>query len=146
MKVNRDLRLPASEIHPEQKFVPQNRIPFQQLIKNHTQQIQSGQLQYLLTEIEKASDRLAKSKNFRDLIKYKNLVKKFIAEAVDNGLKLKKTYTWDEFGQNRTLKIIEQIDEKLLQLIDEVLTKEKENIKILGLLGEIKGLLINLYT
>ena len=52
----------------------------------------------------------------------------------------------DASGQSRMLAIIEKIDEKLVELTDELLQKEEENIKILGILGEIKGLIINIYT
>lgn len=44
------------------------------------------------------------------------------------------------------LQIIEKVDEKLIELTDELLKQEEENILILGKLGEIKGLIINLFT
>ncbi|WP_062350050.1 YaaR family protein [Bacillus kwashiorkori] len=145
MKVNRDFRLPPKQLTPE-NIVKQNNIKFSDIVQNQSEKLQLGQIQAILTEIEKAGDRLAKSRNFNDLVKYKNLIKGFIKEIVDNGLQLKSSNSWNEFGQNRILKIVNQIDDKLIQMTDELLVDEADNIRILSLLGEIKGLLINLYS
>ena len=146
MKVNQNLRLHTEPVHNETKAKIQGNTNFHELVKNQSEKLQMGQLQGLYLEIEKASERLEKSRNFRDLAKYKNLVQQFLKEVTDFGIGLKKSHTMDAFGQSRMLAIIEKIDEKLVELTDELLQKEEENIKILGILGEIKGLIINLYT
>lgn len=146
MKVNQNLHLSPESLQKDIKFQGQGSINFQELIKMQNGKLQSGNLHALLSEIEKAGDRLAKSRNFRDLTKYKNLIQNFIKEAVNLGIGLKKSNTWDSGGQSRILQIIEKIDEKIIELTDEILTKETENIKILSIIGEIKGLIVNLYT
>lgn len=146
MKVNQDYRISAEHFSHDKKAHNQGNVLFKNVLNNQTEQVQTGQLQHLLAEIEQAGERLAKSRNFRDLAKYKTLVQHFIKEAVNLGLELKKSHSWNHSTQGRMLKIVEKIDEKLLDLTDELLQKEKGNIHLLGLLGEIKGLLINLYT
>ena len=59
---------------------------------------------------------------------------------------LKQSHTWNRFGEGRKLKIVETIDEKLVELAEEILNQEKSSIDLLDKIGEIKGLLINLYT
>ena len=59
---------------------------------------------------------------------------------------LKQSHTWNRFGEGRKLKIVETIDEKLVELAEEILNREKSSIDLLDKIGEIKGLLINLYT
>ena len=44
------------------------------------------------------------------------------------------------------MKTVKMIDEKLIRLTEDVMDKENDGIAILGQIGEIKGLLINLYT
>lgn len=44
------------------------------------------------------------------------------------------------------MKTVETIDAKLVELSEEILNKEKSSLEILEMIGEIKGLLINLYT
>jgi uncharacterized protein YaaR (DUF327 family) len=41
--------------------------------------------------------------------------------------------------------VVETVDEKLSELTDELMKKEESSIDILGKVGEIKGLLINIY-
>jgi len=59
---------------------------------------------------------------------------------------LKQSHSWNQYGQGRSLKIVETIDDKLVELTEGVLEKEESSIDLLGKIGEIKGLLINLYT
>lgn len=146
MKVNQDYSVNMKPIQQEAKVSRNSFGGFKTLVETEQRKIQSNELQQLLQDIEKAGERLARSRNFRDLTKYKSLIKNFLKEAVDLGLAMESSSTWDDFGQTRVLKIVKEIDKKLIQLTDELLEKEKENINILGLLGEIKGLLINLYT
>jgi uncharacterized protein YaaR (DUF327 family) len=61
-------------------------------------------------------------------------------------MNLKQSHTWNQFGEGRKLNIVETIDKQLVELTDDYITKEKPSIDILGKIGEIKGLLINLYT
>lgn len=146
MKVNQDYSVNMKPIQQEAKVSRNSFGEFKTLVETEQRKIQSNELQQSLQDIEKAGERLARSRNFRDLTKYKSLIKNFLKEAVDLGLAMESSSTWDDFGQTRVLKIVKEIDKKLIQLTDELLEKEKENINILGLLGEIKGLLINLYT
>lgn len=41
---------------------------------------------------------------------------------------------------------MKEIDDKLIQLTEEMMDQEKPAIDLLERIGEIKGLLINLYT
>lgn len=146
LKVNQNLPISTDAIQKDMKVQVPGNLRFQELVKMQNEKIQSGNIQALLVEIEKAGDRLAKSRNFRDLTKYKNLIQSFIKETVDFGLGLKKSNTWGNRGQNRVLQIIEKIDKKLVELADELLDKEADQIQLLSIIGEIKGLIINLYT
>ena len=73
-------------------------------------------------------------------------MKRFVKEAVEYGLELKQSTSWNEYGQSRQLKTVETIDVRLVELSEEILNKEKSSLEILEMIGEIKGLLINLYT
>lgn len=67
-------------------------------------------------------------------------------EAVSYGMQLKQSHTWNRFGEGRRLKIVDTIDEKLVELTEDMLDEEKSSVDLLAKIGEIKGLLINLYT
>lgn len=119
---------------------------FGQMVVKHDQKMQTEVMTRLLGDISTAGDRLSRSRNLRDMAKYKMLIKKFLQETVDFGMGLKQSHTWNRFGEGRKLKIVETIDEKLIELAEEILNEEKSSIDLLAKIGEIKGLLINLYT
>ncbi|MBT2690802.1 YaaR family protein [Bacillus sp. ISL-47] len=146
MKINQDLRLKMENIRQDQKQAAGNGTKFYELVQKQDQKLQASQLQGLLKEIDAAGERLARSRTFKDLAKFKTLVKKFVKEAVEFGMELKQSHSWNQFGQGRSLRVVETVDEKLSELTDELMKKEESSIDILGKVGEIKGLLINLYT
>lgn len=146
MKISQDIRSTMDKRALEQKASQTSSKGFHDLIVKQGSKLQNEQLNKLLVDIDSAGRRLAKSRNFSDLSKYKLLVKKFIHEAVEYGMNMKQSRSWDYNGNSRSLKIIEQVDESLVQLADEIISKEDSTIDILAKIGEVKGLLINLYT
>jgi uncharacterized protein len=145
MKINQDTRVSLDKLQKESRTTGTNQMNFGQLVQKHDQKMQMDQLNKLLVSIEDAGSRLANSRTFKDLAKYKTLVKKFVREAVDFGMDLKQSHTWNQYGEGRKLNIVETIDHQLVNLTETVMDKEKKSIDVLGKIGEIKGLLINLY-
>lgn len=146
MKINQDVRVGIDKIRKDTMQSNIQSAKFGQMITKQDQRMQTEALTKLLGDITTAGDRLARSRNLRDMAKFKMLIKKFLEEAVDFGMGLKQSHTWNRFGEGRKLKIVETIDEKLVELAEEILSQEKSSIELLDKIGEIKGLLINLYT
>ncbi len=86
-----------------------------------------------------------KQKTIENLIDYKHLVKQFIGESLSYGLQLSDKQSFNPSGGMKNHQLIGVIDQKLIEIHDEVLNNEKEGIDILQMVGEIKGMLINLY-
>lgn len=146
MKINQDIPVKLDKVQKEPKSSTHGNVRFSTVIHKQDQKMQFDALNKLLVNIEGAGERLERSRTFKDLAKYKTLVKKFVKEAVNFGMELKQSQSWNQYGQTRQLKTVKTIDEKLVELTDQVMNKEKDSISILGQIGEIKGLLINLYT
>jgi uncharacterized protein len=146
MKINQDLRVNINKSRQETKQQSASTIKFNELVQKHDQKMKMDKLQELLTEIDNAGERLSRSRTFKDLAKFKTLVKRFVKETVDFGMELKQSHSWNQFGQGRSLTIVETIDQKLVELTEDILKKEEQSMDLLEKIGEIKGLLINLYT
>lgn len=146
MKINHEIPIKPDKSRQDAKQFQTGNGRFQQMVQTQDQKMQIQTLNRLIGDIEGAGQRLVRSRTFRELAKYKALVKRFVKEAVEYGLELKQSTSWNEYGQSRPLKTVETIDEKLVELSEEILNKEKSSLEILGMIGEIKGLLINLYT
>lgn len=123
----------------------QNSNRFGDMVVKQGSKMQTEQLTRLMGDISAAGDRVAKNRSLRELARFKMLVKRFLQETVDHGMEMKQSHTWNRFGEGRRLKIVETIDEHLVELAKELLEEEKETIDLLDRIGEIKGLLINLY-
>ncbi|WP_100401270.1 YaaR family protein [Bacillus sp. FJAT-42315] len=146
MKIEKDIHFNIDKLRKDQKLSSNGQSKFSTIVQQQGEQLKTDQIQRLLTDIEGAGKRLAHSRTFQDLAKYKTLVRRFVRETVEFGMNLKNSHTWNQFGEGRKLKIVETIDEKLIELTEDVLNKEKKSVDLLGQIGEIKGLIINLYT
>ncbi|WP_409252453.1 YaaR family protein [Bacillus sp. SCS-153A] len=146
MKINQDLRVGVDKVRTEQKANTGGSAKFSMLVGKQDQKLHMEQLGKLMGDITSAGERLARSRTFKDLAKYKTLVKRFVKEAVDYGMNLKQSHTWNHHGEGRKLNIVENVDRKLVELTEDILNEEKQSIDILGKIGEVRGLLINLYT
>lgn len=101
-------------------------------------------LDELRGQIEQAGARLSKKADVTELYKYRELVKKFMNEAVSNGYAFDKFDTMDARGRHRMFAVIKKIDVKLDELTKEVLSEQKDNITILDKIDDIRGLLVDL--
>ncbi|TVX76150.1 DUF327 family protein [Peribacillus simplex] len=146
MKINHEIPIKLDKSRQDSKQFQTVSGRFQQMVQTQDQKMQIQTLNRLIGDIEGAGQRLVRSRTFRELAKYKALVKRFVKEAVEYGLELKQSTSWNEYGQSRPLKTVETIDARLVELSEEILNKEKSSLEILEMIGEIKGLLINLYT
>jgi uncharacterized protein YaaR (DUF327 family) len=144
MKINQEIRTGLDNRNANQKTTAAGSKPFSEMVLKQESKLQLQQLNTLMANVEEAGRRVAKSRNMRDLSRYKSLVRRFVQEAVDYGLKVKQSGTWD--GSTRSLITVEQLDQHLIELTENLLNEDQSSIDILAKIGEIKGLLINLYT
>jgi uncharacterized protein len=103
-------------------------------------------LREMVSKIEDQGAILTESRTVEDLRKYKQLVKDFMDEAIKSGLQLEDRRGFTRRGKSKIYKIVEQVDKKVIELTDAVLNEQKSSLDILGLVGEIKGLLVNVYA
>jgi uncharacterized protein len=146
MKIGQDIRPVLDTKQNEGKTGKKSSLSFGETVTKQSEKLHSEQLTRLLGDIETQGKRLLQSQTVRDLQLYKNLVQRFVKEAVNFGMQLKQNKSWNEQGKSRTLKLVKEIDEQLIQITEAVLSQEKDSISLLDKIGEIKGLLVNLYT
>ncbi|MCY8922887.1 YaaR family protein [Bacillus atrophaeus] len=146
MKINQDIRTIVEKKQLPSVKSAEISASFKTSMDSQSSKLKFDQLTKLLSDIEAFGKRLTKSRNFKDLARFKGLVKRFVKEAVDNGLSHETARSFDLYGNSRKLGIVKEIDEKLIQLTEEMMNQEQPAIDLLERIGEIKGLLINLYT
>ncbi|GLX70845.1 YaaR family protein [Paenibacillus glycanilyticus] len=102
------------------------------------------QLQQKLTEIHNQGERLARTMTVRELKMYRQMVKRFLEDTVKRGIGLKELRGFDRRGRTKRYKLLDEIDSALVSMAEELLETEQGRIELLGRLGEIRGLLMNL--
>ncbi|ATF10612.1 YaaR family protein [Brevibacillus sp. HB1.2] len=121
------------------------KLNFGTMIQGEDERMSQEKLTRLLTDIDRQGQILARSRAVRDFYAYKNLVKQFMEEAVKFGIALDDRRGMNRRGRSRLYKIVKEVDAELLKLTDELLSEQAPTIDLLARIGEIRGMLINLY-
>jgi uncharacterized protein YaaR (DUF327 family) len=103
-------------------------------------------LQGLMQAITEEGDKLAKRKDLRDMKHYRGLVKEFLNEIVSRSHEFSRENFLDRRGRHRVYGIVRLVDENLDALAQELMKDEKDNLAILSKIGEIRGLLLDIFT
>ena len=67
-------------------------------------------------------------------------------EVVTNAHEFSRENFLDRRGRHRVYGIVRLVDEKLDELAQELMKEEKDEIAILAKVGEIRGLLLDIFT
>ncbi|MEW9052675.1 MAG: YaaR family protein [Neobacillus sp.] len=144
------MKIQQSQAINQERFVPVrergNETPsFQQIFQETQFDLTQDRLQSLLKTLDQHGNRLAASQTVKDLMLYKQSIQDFLKEVVQNGYSLEEYRSFQGGGREKKLKIIKKIDEQLIQLSEQVMEKQTAAVDLLKTIGEIKGLLVNLY-
>ncbi len=78
--------------------------------------------------------------------RYRELIKSLLNEVVYRSHKFSRENFLDRRGRHRVYGIIRLVDKNLDELAEELMKDEKDNISILSKIGEIEGLLLDIFT
>ena len=106
----------------------------------------SGRLNALMEQITMEGDKLSKKRDVKDMRHYRGLVKEFLNEVVTHSHEFERENFLDKRGRHRVYGIIRLVDEQLDQLAQALMKDEKDNLEILSKIGEIRGLLLDIFT
>ena len=100
----------------------------------------------MLEEITRQGDKLAKHRDIKDMKRYRALIKDFMNEIVNRSHAFSRENFLDRKGRHRVYGIIRLIDQNLDELAQELVKEEQDNLAILSKIGEIRGLLLDIFT
>lgn len=99
----------------------------------------------LMTEIAAQGEKIGKKKDIRDMRKYRSLIKEFMNEIVNRSHEFSRENFLDRKGRHRVYGIIRLVDSTLDELAQELCKDEKDNMAVLAKIGEIRGLLLDIF-
>ena len=108
--------------------------------------VSQTRLTSLMEEITMQGDKLAKKRDVRDMKRYRGLIKEFMNEIINRSHSFSRENFLDRKGRHRVYGIIRLVDENLDELARELMKDEKDHLAILSRIGEIRGLLLDIFT
>lgn len=117
---------------------------FQSQLKRVEGQNIEERINLLVQGIVEQGEKLSQRTDIRELKKYKKLISEFLDETVGNSRKFSKESFLDRRGRYKVFATVKKINEELDGLTKDVLSEEKDNIKILQRLDDIRGLILDI--
>jgi uncharacterized protein len=118
---------------------------FQQMLQENQLGFSKERLQVLLKEIDQHGSRLSRSQTIEDLLAFKQTIRNYLQEVVQHGYSLEEHKGFHPNGREKRLIMVKEVDTHLLELSETILEKQATSVQLLEKIGEIKGLLVNIY-
>lgn len=144
IKVNQ-VQQPVQVQQPQAQETTDDSFKFTLVSRIGEQELQSV-LTHMMEEITMQGEKLAKHRDIKDMKRYRTLVKDFLNEVVNRSHAFARENFLDRKGRHRVYGIIRLIDKNLDELAQALVNDEKDNLEILNKIGEIRGLLLDIFT
>lgn len=116
------------------------------LLSSIEEQELRASLAVMMEDITQQGNKLGKRMDIRDMKLYRKLIKDFMNEIVTHSHEFSRENFLDKKGRHRVYGMVRLVDETLDELAEELMRDEKDHIAILNKIGEIRGLLLDLFT
>ncbi|MFC5648870.1 YaaR family protein [Paenibacillus solisilvae] len=118
---------------------------FADIMQQQDEQQSIEHLQRKLQDIQMQGERLSRSMTVRELKLYRQMVKQFLEDTVKRGIGMKETRGFDRRGRTKRYKLLDELDSALVAMGEELLGSEEGRLELLQKIGDIRGILINLF-
>lgn len=114
-------------------------------IKKVTDPALRNEISVFIVDIEEKGKKLLKSKNRKEFDEYKGAVKKFMDKMVATTFKVEEKQGRQKDGKFVVYLMTQRVDEALENLGQLLLAGQQDSMRILTVLDEIRGILMDLY-
>ena len=120
----------------------------QREFRRHMNELNSAEyedhLRVLKGKIDEQGEIVARKMDLKELERYRRLVAEMLNETTSNAFVYMKMERYDIHGRHKTFSIIKRVNQKLDEMAQEVLREQTDNIRLLNMADEIRGLLVDL--
>ena len=106
----------------------------------------AARLNVMMQNISMQGRQISKKHDIRDMQRYRTMSREFLNEVVTRSHSFSRENFLDKKGRHRVYGIIRLVNQNLDALTQEMLKEEKDNITIMGIIGDIEGLLLDIFT
>lgn len=104
----------------------------------------NDRMKKLMQNIFEQGEKLTKTIDVKELRAYKMLLKEFLNQVVDNSNRYTKTTNLDKRGRHKVFITVKKINKEIDALTEDMLEKQKDELKILQRVQDIRGLVLDL--
>jgi uncharacterized protein YaaR (DUF327 family) len=104
-----------------------------------------GYVRDLQERIRKQGERIKERADLKTVMEYRALIGELISETANNAFSGHKSEVFDPQGRHKVSFVIRSINDKLEELTREILAEQQDNLRILQMVDDIRGLLVDLF-
>lgn len=119
------------------------RLSFEQVLEAQIGRMEKEQLEGALQRVDWAAERLSERMSLEDLWQYKRALQEFLELAVRLGLVVREETGRNRQGRPQLLKLLAVLDERVMEMTDVLRGRERDRLRLLAIIGEIRGLLVH---
>ena len=137
----------AAKLDATTKVIPKKVAPdFAFTLSKLDEEGLSLRLSSLIEEIKTHGGKLIKHRDIADMKQYRRLITQFLQEIVPHSHEFKRDNFLDRRGRHRVFGIIKLINQNLDELAQQLINSETATLDILEKIGEIEGLILDLFV
>lgn len=116
------------------------------LLSSIQEQELQASLAVMMEDITQQGNKLSRKMDIRDMKLYRKMIKEFMNEIVTHSHSFSRENFLDKKGRHRVYGMVKLIDQALDDLAEELMREEQDHIAILNKIGEIQGMILDLFT
>lgn len=99
----------------------------------------------LQEKIYKQGEKIKQKADIKALQEYRMLIGELLGEAASNAFACVKTNVFDARGRHKVFLVIRNVNLKLEELAKEILSDQRDNIRLLQMVDDIRGMLVDMF-
>lgn len=114
-------------------------------LAQNKEKLSMNELQKLFDKVSEQGARLTKTPTFEELRTYRDLVQRFLSEAVAGMYEKQSQPGWDRFGRQKVYTTVRKVNDKLGEMAEEIRNGQANALSIAAKHDAIRGMLVDLY-
>lgn len=119
-------------------------LPFSRHLSDLSESRYQAYIAQLVGTIAEQGERMAKRADLSEFHRYREMIRRLLDETVSNGFAFRKYRKFDTRGRNRTFALIQCVNDKLDEILRNLLQDEADHLALLSTVDDIRGMLVDL--
>lgn len=130
----------------DQKRVEETKPIFAESLTTIVDEEVKRSLDEVLSRIDEISQRLTEAPTYENVVRYTRAVKEFMEDVIQKLYRRTERFGIKTREGQKIYTLVQNVDEKLSNLTEKVLESQADSLGLASRVGEIRGMLVDLYT